>query len=102
MVCGPSAHVLCVIVIIGLTPAPSGSIHSQTATETASLTELCGLLLVEGPVTIGEALVMLSLRINGKMYSVDVEPETPLLWVIRDTIRLNQVCSRVASARVTN
>ena len=31
---------------------------------------------------------MLSLRINGKMYSVDVEPETPLLWVIRDTIGL--------------
>ena len=31
---------------------------------------------------------MLSLKINGKMYSVDVEPETPLLWVIRDTIGL--------------
>src|SRR5438876_7629177 len=31
---------------------------------------------------------MLSLRINGKMYSVDVERETPLLWVIRDTIGL--------------
>ena len=31
---------------------------------------------------------MLSLRINGKMYTVDVEPETPLLWVIRDTIGL--------------
>ena len=31
---------------------------------------------------------MLSLRVNGKMYSVDVEPETPLLWVIRDTIGL--------------
>src|SRR6516165_1196205 len=35
-----------------------------------------------------EALVMLSFRINGKMYTVDVEPETPLLWVIRDTIGL--------------
>src|SRR5207249_11657090 len=35
-----------------------------------------------------EALVMLSLRINGKTYSVDVERETPLLWVIRDTIGL--------------
>src|SRR3989442_15241400 len=31
---------------------------------------------------------MLSFRINGKMYSVDVEPETPLLWVLRDTIGL--------------
>src|SRR6201997_1427694 len=31
---------------------------------------------------------MLSLKVNGKAYSVDVEPETPLLWVIRDTIGL--------------
>ena len=31
---------------------------------------------------------MLSLKVNGKVYSVDVESETPLLWVIRDTIGL--------------
>jgi isoquinoline 1-oxidoreductase alpha subunit len=31
---------------------------------------------------------MLSIRVNRKIYSVDVEPETPLLWVIRDTIGL--------------
>ena len=31
---------------------------------------------------------MLSLRVNKKVYNVDVEPETPLLWVIRDTIGL--------------
>jgi isoquinoline 1-oxidoreductase subunit alpha len=31
---------------------------------------------------------MLALRVNGKTYNVDVEPETPLLWVIRDTIGL--------------
>jgi aerobic-type carbon monoxide dehydrogenase small subunit (CoxS/CutS family) len=31
---------------------------------------------------------MLSLKVNGKAYSVDVEPETPLLWVIRDAIGL--------------
>ena len=31
---------------------------------------------------------MFSLRINGKTYSVDVEADTPLLWVIRDTIGL--------------
>src|SRR2546430_6999181 len=31
---------------------------------------------------------MLSLKVNGKTYSVDVEPETPLLWVVRDTIGL--------------
>src|SRR6202008_1449545 len=31
---------------------------------------------------------MLSLRVNKKAYSVDVEPEAPLLWVLRDTIGL--------------
>ena len=31
---------------------------------------------------------MLSLRVNQKTYSVDVESETPLLWVLRDTIGL--------------
>ena len=31
---------------------------------------------------------MFSLKVNGKVYPVDVEPETPLLWVIRDTIGL--------------
>jgi isoquinoline 1-oxidoreductase subunit alpha len=31
---------------------------------------------------------MLSLRVNRKTFNVDVEPETPLLWVIRDTIGL--------------
>lgn len=31
---------------------------------------------------------MLSLKINGKVQQVDVEPETPLLWVLRDSIGL--------------
>jgi isoquinoline 1-oxidoreductase subunit alpha len=31
---------------------------------------------------------MLTLRVNRKAYNVDVEPEPPLLWVIRDTIGL--------------
>jgi isoquinoline 1-oxidoreductase alpha subunit len=31
---------------------------------------------------------VISLKINGQSYNVDVEPETPLLWVIRDTIGL--------------
>ena len=31
---------------------------------------------------------MTALSVNGKMYEVDVEPETPLLWVLRDTIGL--------------
>jgi aerobic-type carbon monoxide dehydrogenase small subunit (CoxS/CutS family) len=30
----------------------------------------------------------LRLRINGRGRLVDVEPETPLLWVLRDTLRL--------------
>jgi isoquinoline 1-oxidoreductase alpha subunit len=31
---------------------------------------------------------MTVLSINGKSYDVDVEPDTPLLWVLRDTIGL--------------
>jgi isoquinoline 1-oxidoreductase alpha subunit len=31
---------------------------------------------------------MIALSINGKPYNVDVESDTPLLWVIRDTIGL--------------
>jgi isoquinoline 1-oxidoreductase alpha subunit len=31
---------------------------------------------------------MIALSINGRSYDVDVEPDTPLLWVIRDTIGL--------------
>lgn len=29
-----------------------------------------------------------NLTVNGTSYEVDVEPETPLLWVIRDTVGL--------------
>jgi isoquinoline 1-oxidoreductase subunit alpha len=29
-----------------------------------------------------------SLRVNGKNSTVDVSPDTPLLWVLRDTLRL--------------
>ena len=31
---------------------------------------------------------MISLTVNKKAYTVDAEPETPLLWVLRDTIGL--------------
>lgn len=31
---------------------------------------------------------MLFLRVNQKTYNVDLEPETPLLWVLRDTVGL--------------
>src|SRR5271155_1529337 len=32
--------------------------------------------------------IMTALSINGKSHEVDVEPDTPLLWVLRDTIGL--------------
>ena len=31
---------------------------------------------------------MISLVVNGKKYAVDVAPDTPLLWVIRDNLKL--------------
>jgi isoquinoline 1-oxidoreductase subunit alpha len=31
---------------------------------------------------------MMTLTVNGKSHDVDVEPDTPLLWVLRDTIGL--------------
>ena len=31
----------------------------------------------------------LTLSVNGRNYTVDVEPETPLLWVLRDNMGLN-------------
>jgi isoquinoline 1-oxidoreductase alpha subunit len=31
---------------------------------------------------------MLDLDINGTSYQVDAEPDTPLLWVLRDTVKL--------------
>jgi isoquinoline 1-oxidoreductase alpha subunit len=31
---------------------------------------------------------MISLQVNGKKYNVDVPPDTPLLWVIRDNLKL--------------
>jgi isoquinoline 1-oxidoreductase alpha subunit len=31
---------------------------------------------------------MISLLVNGKKYAVDVPPDTPLLWVIRDNLKL--------------
>ena len=31
---------------------------------------------------------MLEINVNGKMHSVDVEPDTPLLWVLREQVGL--------------
>jgi aerobic-type carbon monoxide dehydrogenase small subunit (CoxS/CutS family) len=32
---------------------------------------------------------MITLNVNGETHQVDVEPDTPLLWVLRDTIGLS-------------
>ncbi|MBV1838631.1 (2Fe-2S)-binding protein [Acetobacter estunensis] len=32
---------------------------------------------------------MLTLRVNGQTHTVDVEPDIPLLWVLRDVLGLN-------------
>lgn len=31
---------------------------------------------------------MIELKVNGRAYSIDVEPETPLLWAIRENVGL--------------
>ncbi len=31
---------------------------------------------------------MIELKVNGRSYSIDVEPETPLLWAIRENVGL--------------
>lgn len=31
---------------------------------------------------------MIALDVNGKTYEVDIDPDTPLLWVLRDQLRL--------------
>ena len=35
-----------------------------------------------------ERMSMVALSVNGQSHEVDVEPDTPLLWVLRDTIGL--------------
>jgi isoquinoline 1-oxidoreductase subunit alpha len=35
-----------------------------------------------------ECLTMIALMVNGTQYQVDLEPDTPLLWVLRDAIGL--------------
>src|SRR3984957_19616264 len=40
------------------------------------------------PDTVTRRRRMVKLTINGPSHDVDVEPDTPLLWVIRDTIGL--------------
>jgi isoquinoline 1-oxidoreductase alpha subunit len=39
-------------------------------------------------VNLGGSGMSLSLMVNGIAYTADVEPETPLLWVLRDSLKL--------------
>jgi isoquinoline 1-oxidoreductase alpha subunit len=39
-------------------------------------------------VNMGGSGMSLSLMVNGIAYTADVEPETPLLWVLRDSLKL--------------
>ena len=32
----------------------------------------------------------IKLTVNGKVHSVDVSPDTPLLWVLRDVLKLTE------------
>jgi aerobic-type carbon monoxide dehydrogenase small subunit (CoxS/CutS family) len=45
-------------------------------------------LTMKSTVTTTEAEMSISLVVNGIAYVVDLEPETPLLWVIRDSLKL--------------
>src|SRR5215208_1367416 len=40
------------------------------------------------PATGPEVAGMITLNVNGKSYEADVDPQTPLLWVLRDTLGL--------------
>jgi isoquinoline 1-oxidoreductase subunit alpha len=36
----------------------------------------------------GESGMAFTLKVNGETHSVDVDPDTPLLWVLRDNLKL--------------
>src|SRR5882757_6094486 len=46
----------------------------------------CGDRTTEGPVAVSEGQPMYRLKINGTMHHVDVDGDTPLLWVLRDVL----------------
>ncbi len=48
--------------------------------------------------SIREANPMVTLKVNGQSYEADVEPDTPLLWVLRDTLGLTGSGDRPAPA----
>src|SRR5262249_28800186 len=44
--------------------------------------------IIASPTAMQGGLQMADLSVNGKTHQVDVDPNTPLLWVLRDTIGL--------------
>src|SRR5262247_3436066 len=54
----------------------------------ASAARGTGTALLASCLAKGSAFMQLTLNINNKAETVDVEPETPLLWVLRDNIGL--------------
>ena len=36
----------------------------------------------------GATVMSFTLEVNGSAYTIDVEPDTPLLWVLRDSIKI--------------
>jgi nicotinate dehydrogenase subunit A len=41
------------------------------------------------PLSLGRLIINISLQVNGKARSVDTEPDTPLLYVLRNDLELN-------------
>jgi len=52
------------------------------------LETFCYLAYVKKSLDRRKEVIMISLNVNGKSYRVDVSDDTPLLWVIRDYLKL--------------
>src|SRR5713226_1537424 len=77
--------------------AYDASIGAVSSTRAASETRLCGFVQPRAAGRAGRAGLIrnmggsdmsISLVVNGIAHTVDVEPETPLLWVLRDSLKL--------------
>src|SRR2546423_11049236 len=42
--------------------------------------------IVRSPDVVNQGVLMITLNINGKAMKVDVDPDTPILWVLRDDL----------------
>jgi isoquinoline 1-oxidoreductase subunit alpha len=63
-------------------------LDSRTGIQQDQLSVAGGISILRDSASNVEVLTMLSLQVNRKTYNLDVEPDTPLLWVIRDSIGL--------------